>query len=477
MWCLAGVTLGTLVGVLPGLGPIAALSILLPFTYGLSDPVTVIIFLAGIYYGTQYGGSTTAILLNLPGETSCVVTSLDGYAMTCKGRGGAALSIAALSSFLAGSIATVAVALLATPLSQLALWFGSAEYAALMVLGMVASVILIQGSILNGLAMICLGALLGTVGTDTQTGLVRFAADIPELADGFNLAVLVMGMFALGEICYNILHIASRKLASPTLRSLYPTRKELSRSWPAAGRGTALGMILGVLPGGGALISSFASYALEKKISSDPGTFGRGDPAGVAAPEAANNAGAQTSFIPMLSLGLPINPIMALMLGALVMAGIQPGPQVLESNSALFWGLVVSMWLGNLFLLILNMPLIRVWVYLLQIPRSMLYLLIIGVCVFGAYWINNNWFDVWLLMPFAVLGYFFRRIGCEPAPLIMGFVVGAPFEDALRRTLTISGGDWMIFWDRPLSLTFLTISVIMIAAGLFFKSQTSRNQA
>lgn len=468
LWfCLAGVTIGTLVGVLPGLGPLAAISMLLPLSYNINDPVTSIIFLAGIYYGTQYGGSTTSILLRLPGEASSVITTLDGHAMTQQGRGGAALAIAALSSFLAGTVATVLIATAAVPLAEVAIKFGAADYTALMVMALLMSVTISQGSFARGLAMVCFGVLLGLIGTDVNSGVARFTFDIPNLMDGISFGIVAMGMIGLSEILFNAMHVPERKFTRPSVRELYPSRAEFSQSWPAALRGTGVGSFLGFLPGGGAIMASFASYALEKRISSQPDKFGQGAPQGVAAPEAANNAAAQTSFIPTLSLGLPTTPVMALMIGALMINNIQPGPQTISHNPELFWGLIASMWLGNLLLLILNLPLVGIWIRVIELPRKVLYPLIVVACAYGAYYINNSWFDVWLLIPFTVMGYVLRRLDCEPAPLAIGFVVGVYLEEYLRRALTISRGDFSVFIDRPISLAFLTLAVVLIAAKLY----------
>lgn len=471
VWCLIGTMLGTLIGVLPGIGPMAAMSMLLPLMYGLNNPVTGLIFLAGLYYGTQYGGSTTSILLKMPGETSSLVTAIDGYAMSQQGRGGSALAIAATASFVAGTIATVLVALIGQPLTEVAFLFGPAEYASLMVLGLLASVSLSQGDFLTGLGMVLLGILLGTVGTDINSGITRFTLGSPNLVDGISFAVIAMGVIGLGELVYSWLHGSTQKPAIPKLTELYPNKEEIKKAWPAALRGTAIGSILGLLPGAGAILSSFASYVAEKKISRNPEKFGKGAPEGVAGPEAANNAGAQTSFVPMLSLGIPTTPVMAMMIAAMMINNIQPGPQVMTSHPALFWGLIASMWIGNLMLLILNLPLVGIWVQALRLSKNILFPCIIIFAIIGAHSLNNNWFDVGLLFVFGAIGYVFKRLDCEPSPMAMGFVIGAMFEEHLRRTLSISRGDWMIFLDRPISLTFLLITVILVATSIFFKSR------
>ena len=468
-WCLIGTTLGTLIGVLPGIGPMAAMSMLLPLMYGLNDPVTGLIFLAGLYYGTQYGGSTTSILLKMPGETSSLITSIDGYAMSQQGRGGSALAIAAMSSFIAGTVATVLVALVGQPLAEVAFLFGPAEYASLMVLGLLASVSLSQGDFLTGLGMVLLGILLGTVGTDINSGVSRFTFESANLVDGLSFAVIAMGFIGLGELLHSWLHTANQKPTTPKLRELYPNQEEIKRSWPAALRGTAIGSILGLLPGAGAILSSFAAYVAEKKISSTPDRFGKGAPEGVAAPEAANNAGAQTSFVPMLSLGIPTTPVMAMMIAAMMINNIQPGPQVMTSHPTLFWGLIASMWIGNLMLLILNLPLVGIWVQALRLSRNILFPCIVAFAIVGTYSLNNNWFDVAVLFVFGVIGYIFKRLNCEPSPMAMGFVIGAMFEEFLRRTLSISRGDWTVFVDRPISLTFLLVAVLLVISSIFFK--------
>jgi hypothetical protein len=469
LWCLIGVMLGTLVGILPAIGPLAAISILLPMTYGMPNTTTAIIFISGIYYGTQYGGSTTAILLKIPGEISSTVTTIDGNQMTRNGRGGSALAIAALGSFFAGTVATLIIAMLAKPLAEIAFLFGASEYAALMMLGLIAAVSISYGSFLKGSAMVLIGILLGLVGADINSGATRFTLGIPELTDGISFAIVAMGIFGLGEIIYNTFHEKKIKAIIPSLKELYPSKQEISQSAMPILRGTLLGSILGLLPGGGAMMSSFASYAVEKKISKKPEEFGRGAVAGVAGPEAANNAGAQTSFIPMLSLGIPTTPVMALIVAILILHGIQPGPQVISNNANLFWGLIASMWIGNFMLLLLNLPLVGIWISVLRISWKVLYPTIVLICVIGAYYINNSWIDVFLLIPFALLGYIFKLLDCEPAPLAMGFVVGALFEEYFRRSLTIARGDWLVFLYRPISLIFILIACALVIMSLVFK--------
>jgi TctA family transporter len=474
LWCFAGVFLGTFVGVLPGLGPMSAISILLPFTLTLNDPIASIIFMAGIYYGTQYGASTSSILLNLPGDSATVVTTLDGYAMTKNGRAGSALAISAGASFIAGTISTVLIMLVAQPLSEIAFWFGSPEYAGLMLLGMLASVALTQGSYLSGLGMVLLGVLLGLVGTDINTASLRFTMGITELSDGMSFGIIAMGVFGIGEIFYNILHQPKLKPLVPRMSELYPTQEEIKQSMFPALRGSFVGTLFGLLPGGGATISSFASYALEKSISKESEKFGQGHPAGVAGPEAANNAGAQSSFIPMLSLGIPITPIMALIVAVLMVNGIQPGPQVINNNPALFWGFIASLWIGNLFLLILNLPLIGLWVKVLKMPWSLLYPLIIVVCIFGAYSINNSVFDVALVLLFGVVGYVLKVLGTETAPLALGFIVGPLFEEHFRRSLNLSQGEWSIFFHSSISTVLFVSCLISVIFGIFFKARLKK---
>jgi putative tricarboxylic transport membrane protein len=461
-FCFVGVFLGTLIGVLPGIGPLATIAMLLPATYKMSDPTTALIMLAGIYYGAQYGGSTTAILVNLPGESSSVVTTLDGYQMARQGRAGPALSIAALASFFAGTVATFLLAAAAPPLAEIAFKFGPAEYFALMVLGLIAAVVLASGSIVKALAMVVLGLLLGMIGTDVNSGVSRFSFEIPELSDGIEFAVVAMGMFGFGEIIVNLEQKESREVFTNKVGRLLPTMEDIKMSIAPVLRGTILGSFLGILPGGGAVLASFATYAMEKKLAKDPSRFGKGAIEGVAGPEAANNAGAQTSFIPMLTLGIPTTPVMALMVAAMMIHNIQPGPQVMSSNPALFWGLISSMWIGNLMLVILNLPLIGLWIKLLTVPYRVLFPAILLFCCIGAYSINNNVFDVFMTIPFAILGYIFKKLDCEPAPLLLGFVLGKLMEEFLRRAMTISRGDPMVFLTRPLSLTLLLMALALL---------------
>lgn len=461
-YCFVGVLLGTMIGVLPGLGPLATIAMLLPVTYQMSDPTTALIMLAGIYYGAQYGGSTTAILVNLPGETSSVVTTLDGYQMAQHGRPGPALSIAAMGSFFAGTVATVLIAGFAPALAEIAFEFGPTEYFSLMVLGLIAAVVLAHGSIIKALAMVVLGLLIGMIGTDVNSGVARFSFGVPELTDGIEFAVVALGLFGFGEIIANLEEGARREVFTSKVGRLLPSSAELRASAAPIMRGTGLGSFLGLLPGGGAVLSSFTSYALEKKLSRTPERFGKGAIEGVAGPESANNAGAQTSFIPMLTLGIPTNPVMALMIAGMMIHNIQPGPQVMTSNAPLFWGLIASMWLGNAMLLVLNLPLIGIWIRLLTVPYRVLYPAILLFCCVGAYSLNNNVFDIYMTIPFAVLGYAFRKLDCEPAPLLLGLVLGSLMEEYLRRAMTISRGDWSVFVTRPLSAALLAIAIALL---------------
>ncbi len=463
-YCFVGCLLGTLVGVLPGIGPAATIAMLLPATFALG-PAPALIMMAGIYYGAQYGGSTTAILVNLPGEASSVVTTIDGYQMARQGRGGVALATAAIGSFFAGTVATLLIALAAPLLADVSLSFGPSEYFSLMILGLVGSVVLARGSLIKALAMILVGLLIGIVGTDVNSGVRRFAFGFSELAGGVSLVAVAMGMFGLGEIILNLQNQA-RGGSAPFARitSLMPSRADFRAMIPPILRGTALGSVLGILPGGGALLSAFAAYSLEKKIARDPSRFGRGAIEGVAAPEAANNAGAQTSFIPLLTLGIPSNVIMALMAGAMIIQGIQPGPGMMKSQPALFFGLIVSMWIGNLMLLILNLPLVGIWVRLVRLPYRFLYPAIMVFCAIGVFTINGNTFDIYLMALFGVLGYVFAKLECEPAPLLLGMVLGPLMEEYFRRALLLSRGDPMVFVTQPISAVLLGLTIVAIVA-------------
>jgi len=464
MYCFIGVLVGTLVGVLPGLGPIATVAILLPVTYYL-PPVSSLIMLSGIYYGAQYGGSTTAILVNLPGETSSVVTCLDGHQMARRGRAGAALAIAALASLFAGCVATLVLALLSRPLASIALSFGPWEYVALMVLGLIAAVALTDNNLIKSLGMVVLGLLLGTVGTDISGSAERLTLGIPELSDGIGFVPIAMGLLAVADIIRNLEQPpASREMVSAEIKNLWPSREDFRRSTGPTMRGTLVGTFLGILPGGGAALSSFSAYAIEKRIARDPSIFGQGAVEGVAAPEAANNAGAQTSFIPLLTLGIPSNAVMALMAGAMTIQGIQPGPQILSTRPELVWGLIASMWLGNLLLVIINLPLIRLWVLLLRVPYRYLHLGVLAFCCIGVYVVNYSAFEVGLLLIFGLLGYFFLLFGCPPAPLLLSFILGPLLEDNFRRAMLIAGGDPAALFQRPIGVALFLLSFAILAA-------------
>jgi putative tricarboxylic transport membrane protein len=476
LYCFIGVLLGTLIGVLPGIGPVATIAMLLPATYTL-PPVSALIMLAGIYYGAQYGGSTTAILVNIPGESSAVVTCLDGYAMARQGRAGPALAIAALGSFFAGTVSTLMLAMFAPPLAEIAFHFGPAEYFSLMVLGLIAAIVLARGSLIKAIAMIILGLLLGLVGADTNTGLFRFTFGLPQLADGIGFVVVAMGLFGFSEIIANLERRANREVVMAQIKSLMPTRADFAASWKAVLRGTGIGALLGILPGGGAVLGSFAAYTLEKKIAKDPSRFGKGAIEGVAAPESANNAGAQTSFIPLLTLGIPSNAVMALMVGAMTIHGITPGPQVMTERPELFWGMIASMWIGNLLLVILNLPLIGIWVKLLSVPYRLLYPAILLFCCIGVYSLNNSAVDVGLALFFGLLGYLFIKLDCEPAPLLLGFVLGPMMEDNLRRAMLLSRGNPGVFFTRPLSLALLLVALALLIVVVLPAVRKKREEA
>jgi putative tricarboxylic transport membrane protein len=463
-YCFIGCLLGTLVGVLPGIGPAATIAMLLPATFSLG-PAPALIMMAGIYYGAQYGGSTTAILVNLPGESSSVVTTIDGYQMARQGRGGVALTTAALGSFFAGTVATLLIAVAAPYLADVSLSFGAPEYFSLMVLGLVGSVVLARGSLIKAFAMVILGLIIGLVGTDVNSGARRFVFGFGELAGGVSLVAVAMGMFGLAEIIQNLQNQAGGTSALfARVTSLMPSRADLRAMIPPILRGTALGSVLGVLPGGGALLSSFAAYTLEKKIARDPSRFGHGAIEGVAAPEAANNAGAQTSFIPLLTLGIPSNAIMALMAGAMIIQGIQPGPGVMTKQPELFFGLIASMWVGNVMLLVLNLPLVGIWVQLVRVPYRFLYPAILVFCAIGVFTINGLTFDIYLMAVFGVAGYIFAKLDCEPAPLLLGLILGPLMEEYFRRALLIARGDFTVFLTQPISAALLVMTAVAVIA-------------
>jgi TctA family transporter len=476
MYCFIGVLLGTLIGVLPGIGPIATISMLLPATFVL-PPVSALIMLAGIYYGAQYGGSTTAILVNLPGEVSSVVTCLDGYQMARQGKAGKALGIAALGSFFAGSVATLLIAGFAPPLAELALKFGPADYFSLMVLGLIAAVVLAHGSVIKAIAMIILGLLLGLVGTDVNSGVARYSFGLPELIDGVGIGTIAMGVFGFSEIIRNLEQGEKREVFTKSITGLLPNWEDIKQATPATLRGTVLGSFLGILPGGGPVLGSFSAYTLEKKLAKDPSRFGKGAIEGVAAPESANNAAAQTSFIPLLTLGIPSNPVMALMIGAMIIHGIQPGPQIMTAKPELFWGMIASMWVGNFLLVVLNLPMIGLWVKLLSVDYKYLYPAILIFCCIGVYSINNATMDVFFTAAFGFIGYLFIKLDTEPAPLLLGFVLGPMMEENLRRALLLSRGSPSVFYERPISLVLLVISAFLLVILMAPSIKKKREEA
>jgi TctA family transporter len=475
-YALLGCVLGTLIGVLPGIGPVATIAMLLPITFHL-PPTASLIMLAGIYYGAAYGGSTTSILVNLPGESSSVVTCLDGYQMARNGRAGAALSISAVGSFFAGTVGTIIIVMFAEPLTRMAQKFGPADYCSLMALGLVAAVILASGSVTKAIAMVFLGLLFGLVGTDVNTGAQRFTFDIPELSDGIDFAPIAMGLFGIAEIVVNLERHLTRSGGTIKVTSLWPTADEVRRAIPAALRGTFLGAALGVLPGGGPTLGAFSAYTLEKKISKNPGQFGKGAVEGVAAPEAANNAAAQTSFIPMLTLGIPSNAVMALMVGAMIIQGIQPGPEVMTKKPDLFWGMIASMWIGNAMLVIINLPMIGIWVKLLTVPYRFLAPAILLFCCIGAYSLQNSTFHVMQVAVFGVLGYIFVRLGCEGAPFLLGLVLGPQMEEYFRRAMLLSRGNAMVFLERPISLGLLITTALLLLLMAIPSFKKARKEA
>ena len=476
LYAFTGVLLGTLIGVLPGIGPVPTIAMLLPITYAL-PPVSALIMLAGIYYGAQYGGSTTAILVNLPGESSSVVTCIDGYQMARQGKAGKALAVAAFGSFIAGTFATMLIAAFAPPLAEVALKFGPAEYFSLMVLGLIAAVVLASGSLMKAIGMIVLGLLLGIVGTDVNSGLQRYSLGIPELSDGIGFVTIAMGLFGFAEIIINLEQKEKREVFTKNVSGIWLKWTEFKEALPAIVRGTGIGSVLGILPGGGALLSAFASYTVEKTLAKDPSRFGKGAIQGVAGPESANNAGAQTSFIPLLTLGIPPNAVMALMVGAMTIHSIQPGPQVMTSNPKLFWGLIVSMWIGNLMLVVLNLPLIGIWIKLLQVPYRLLYPAILLFCCIGVYSINNSVFDVFMTAGFGILGWIFVKVECEPAPLLLGFILGPMMEENLRRALLLSRGDPSVFVTRPISAVMLGMAVALLLIIVAPQVRKTRDEA
>ncbi len=474
--CFVGCLVGTMIGVLPGVGPIATIAMLLPLTFKV-DPTGALIMLAGIYYGAQYGGSTTAILINIPGEATSVVTAMDGHEMAKNGEAGKALGIAAIGSFIAGSVATLVIALLGKPLTAMALIFGPAEYFSLMVLGLALAVALARGSVLKAIIMIVLGILLSTIGTDLDTGEERLTLGMTALSDGIDFAVLAMGVFGLAEILKNLENPEARDVVKSGIGKLLPTMDDMKRCFAPIMRGTALGSILGILPGNGAVLAPFASYTIEKKLAKDPSRFGKGAIEGVAGPESANNAGAQTAFIPLLTLGIPPNAVMALMVGAMTIHGIIPGPLVMSKSPDLFWGMVASMWVGNAMLVIINLPMIGLWVKLLKVPYRLMFPAILLFCAIGIYSINNNPADVFLTAFFGLVGYAFYKFGLEPAPMLLGFVLGKLMEQKLRQALTLSRGSMMTFIERPISAVLLLIALAIITVALLPSVRKGREEA
>ena len=476
LYCFIGVFVGTAIGVLPGIGPLVTIAMLLPLTFNL-PPIPALIMLGGIYYGSQYGGSTTSILVNLPGETSSVVTCIDGYQMAKQGRAGPALAIAAIASFFAGCVGTLLIALFGPPLAEAALKFGAPEYTSLMLMALVAAACLAHGDMVKSLAMVFLGLLLGIVGTDVNSGMARFSFGIAELTDGVGFTVVAVGLFAVSEIVKNLESGGKEEheVFTKDIKHIYPTVKDLKDSAWAIVRGTAVGSFFGALPGTGPAISAFSAYMVEKKVAKDPSRFGKGAIEGVAGPEAANNAAAQTSFIPTLTLGIPGSATMALMLGALTIQGIAPGPQVMTAKPDLFWGLIASMWIGNAMLVILNLPLVGMWVKLLQIPYRWLFPSIIMFSAVGNYSVNNSAMDLYLVAVFGILGYALVKLEFEPAPLILGYVLGPLMEENLRRALLISRGDPTVFFTRPISGAFMLatafVLVIMILPAIRKKKE------
>jgi TctA family transporter len=476
-FALIGCLLGTLIGILPGIGPIPAIAMLLPVTYGL-EPLSSLIMLAGIYYGAAYGGSTTAILVNMPGEAASIVTCLDGNQMTRQGRGGAALAIAALGSFFAGTVATILIGMFAPALASIAQKFNSPEYFSLMVLGLITAVVMAQGSVIKAIGVVLVGLLFGLVGADVITGASRYTFGLASLWEGIDFLPVVIGLFGIAEV---IRSLEAREDQKPPVvvpfQSLWPSAQELRASWRPVLRGTGIGSFLGILPGGGAALSSFVSYAVEKKVAADPSRFGKGAIEGVAGPESANNAGSQTSFIPLLTLGFPSNAVMALMMGAMMIHGIQPGSAVMTSRPDLFWGLIASMWIGNLMLVILNLPLLPIWMKIVYIPYRILYPCILVFCLVGVFVSNPEPASIYLVAAFAAFAYVLSRTGCEPAPFVLGFLLGPLMEENLRRTMVLSHGDPMVFIQRPISATLLVLAVAVLALVVVPIFATKRQQA
>jgi len=461
MYCTIGVVVGTAIGVLPGVGPLVTIAVLLPLTFGL-PPDSAMIMLAGIYYGAAYGGSTTAILVNLPGEQGAAVTVIDGYQMARQGRAGPALAIAAIGSFVAGCFGTFLIAVLALPLTRVALEFGAPEFTSLIVLALVATAVLVHGSMLKGIAVALFGVLVGLAGIDLTSGIERYTFGVPGLYEGVPFVVVAMGLFAFAEIIRNLEHAEQHTAEAIEITSLMPTREDLKASWKPILRGTAIGSFFGTLPGAGQTIAAFGAYAVERRISKTPERFGKGAIEGVAAPEAANNASAQCAFIPTLTLGIPGSGTMALMLGALMIQGVTPGPRILTSHPELFWGLIASMWIGNLLLVILNLPLVGLWVSMLKIPYRWLFPIILVFSCIGIYTVNQSAIDIWVMVTFGIVGYIFVKLECEPAPFILGLLLGPLLETNMRRSLLLSHGDFTTFLTNPISAAFLLAALGLI---------------
>jgi putative tricarboxylic transport membrane protein len=464
--CFIGCLVGTFVGVLPGLGPAASISLLLPLTFKL-PPESAVIMLGGLYYGTMYGGSTTSILINVPGEAASVVTCLDGYQMALKGRAGPALGIAAFGSFIAGTFGTIMIMVMAPPLAVIALKFGPPEFVGLVFLGLTMVTYLSSGSMAKALMMAVVGLLLSYIGVDIVTGRERFTLGIATIAGGFDIVPIVMGLFGISEVLLNLERSETvREVLQTKLHNLLPTKQDWKDSSAPIARGSIFGFLLGLIPGGGGLIASFISYAMEKKIAKHPEAFGKGDIRGVAGPEAANNAGAQGAFVPMLTMGIPCNVVLAILMGALMVHGVTPGPRLLIDHPRIFWGVVGSMYIGNVMLLVLNLPLIGMWVRLLKVPYSILFPFIFLFCLIGAYTVGSNIYDVYIMILFGILGYVMKKYDYEPAPLVLAFILGPMFENAFRQSLIISGGNPSIFLTRPIAATFLLISFVLLVSPL-----------
>lgn len=470
LYCLMGVTLGTAIGVLPGVGPIITIALLLPLSFGLSTEASIIL-LAGIYYGASYGGSTTSILVNLPGEASSAVTCIDGHQMAKKGRAGVALAVAAIGSFFAGTVGTLLIALAGPPLAAIAMRFGAAEYAALVFAALLMVATMTRGGAIKGIGAALLGAIFGLAGSDVMTGVFRFTFNVPELRDGIDFAVLAVGLFAIAEIVGNTSSDSQGKIATSAVGNLWPTRQDFREAWPAVVRGTGIGSLLGVLPGAGVAMSSFSAYMVEKNIAKRPERFGEGAIEGVAAPESANNAACQTGFIPTLLLGIPGSPVMALLLGAFMIHGVAPGPRMMTDHAPLFWGLIASMWIGNLFLVVLNLPLIGLWVRLLKVPYHWLYVFVLAFACVGVFTMGSSAFQIYALVFFGFLGYLLKAAGLSPALFILGFILGPMFEENFRRAMAVFHGDPLIFFQRPISLIFvlLGLSVLALATTAFVR--------